>query len=295
MKRFYGIAAILAGFVAGAAAQDNGALDKQKAELEQLITHAKVLATKGAVMGSAVKGAPYSATEVNESTQMLADGTRIHHESQVNVFRDSDGRTRRENPEGITIFDPVAGVSYSLDVKTQTARKLPGMNYVFVRNGNGEAITATYSMRVSGSSGEGPARAEAFAREADAAARAQIVTAAPGWISLDGPMAQTVEIRRKLERSPGQTESLGKQIIEGVNAEGTRTTQTLEAGAIGNDRPIQMVSERWYSPELQTVMMTRHSDPRTGDEVFKLTNVSRSEPSPVLFQVPAGYQVIEQK
>ncbi len=294
MKRLYGIAALLAVFAVGAAAQDNGALDKQKAELEQLIIHAKVLGTKGAVMGSAVKGAPYSATEVNENTQVLADGTRIHRESQVNVYRDSEGRTRRENPEGITIFDPMAGVSYSLDVKTQTARKLPGMNYVFVRNGNGEAVTATYSMRVSGSSSEGPAREEALAKS-ERAAKAEIAAAAPGWISVDGPVAQTVEIRRKLERVAAQTESLGKQMIEGVSSEGTRTTQTLEAGAVGNDRPIQMVNERWYSPELQTLMMTRHSDPRTGEEVFKLTNVSRSEPSPVLFQVPAGYQVIEQK
>ena len=90
-------------------------------------------------------------------------------------------------------------------------------------------------------------------------------------------------------------ESLGKRMIEGVNSDGTKTVATIEAGSIGNDRAIQTVSERWYSPELQTVMINRHTDPRMGEESFKLINVSRAEPAPYLFQVPAGYQIVEQK
>jgi hypothetical protein len=86
-------------------------------------------------------------------------------------------------------------------------------------------------------------------------------------------------------------ESLGQQSIEGIMSEGTRTTTTIAAGEIGNDRPIQTVSERWYSPELKIVTMTRRSDPRTGDETFRLANVRRGEPDPALFQLPAGYQV----
>jgi hypothetical protein len=93
----------------------------------------------------------------------------------------------------------------------------------------------------------------------------------------------------------GKEESLGKQSMEGVLAEGTRNRLVLDVGAIGNDRPIETVSERWYSAELQTVVMTKHSDPRTGEEVFRLTNVNRSEPAAYLFQVPSGYQIIEQK
>ena len=65
-------------------------------------------------------------------------------------------------------------------------------------------------------------------------------------------------------REKVKEEPLGKQVIEGVSAEGTRTVATIEAGAIGNDRPIQSVTERWFSPELQTVMLTRNSDPRIG-------------------------------
>ena len=78
-------------------------------------------------------------------------------------------------------------------------------------------------------------------------------------------------------------------------SEGTRHTITLPAGTIGNDRPIQTVSERWYSPELQTVTMTKHTDPRSGEDTFRLTNVLRGEPSPDLFQVPASYQFSERK
>jgi hypothetical protein len=88
-------------------------------------------------------------------------------------------------------------------------------------------------------------------------------------------------------------ESLGTQTIEGVQAEGTRTTFTIPAGQIGNEQPIQVINERWYSPELQVVVMTRHSDPRTGEEVYKLTNINRSEPAHQLFEIPSDYTVKE--
>src|ERR1051325_6350071 len=88
-------------------------------------------------------------------------------------------------------------------------------------------------------------------------------------------------------------EDLGKQTIEGVEAEGTRTTITIPAGEIGNERAIEIVNERWYSPELQLVVMTRHSDPRSGEMTYKLTNINRAEPAKSLFEVPAGYTVKE--
>ena len=99
-------------------------------------------------------------------------------------------------------------------------------------------------------------------------------------------------------RSPGsdqniKTESLGRQSIEGVPADGTRTTMTIPAGRMGNELPIQIVSEHWYSPELQTMVLSRRSDPRMGETVTKLTNVSRNEPSRILFEAPADYKVTE--
>jgi hypothetical protein len=89
------------------------------------------------------------------------------------------------------------------------------------------------------------------------------------------------------------TEKLGKQTVEGVEAEGTRTTITIPAGTIGNERPIEIVNERWYSAELQTVVMTRHTDPRSGENVYRLTNIERADPPHSLFEVPADYQMKE--
>jgi hypothetical protein len=93
--------------------------------------------------------------------------------------------------------------------------------------------------------------------------------------------------------APADRQSLGSQTIEGVLSQGTSMTETIPAGAIGNDRDIHVVNERWFSPELKTTTMTKHSDPRTGEEVFRLTNISRGEPSPDLFQLPAGYQLLD--
>ena len=90
-----------------------------------------------------------------------------------------------------------------------------------------------------------------------------------------------------------QTESLGKQSIEGVEAEGTRSTITIPAGQIGNDRPLVIVSERWYSSDLQTVVMSKRTDPRMGETVFRLSNISRVEPAASLFLVPADYTIKE--
>lgn len=87
------------------------------------------------------------------------------------------------------------------------------------------------------------------------------------------------------------TESLGTQTIGGVQAEGTRITRTIPVGAIGNDQPIQIVTERWFSPDLQTVVMMKHSDPRSGETTYQLTGINRSAPDPSLFEVPADYTV----
>jgi len=88
-----------------------------------------------------------------------------------------------------------------------------------------------------------------------------------------------------------RTEDLGKQTIEGVMAEGTRTITTIPAGQIGNERSIEIVSERWYSPELQTVVLSKQTDPRHGENVYRLTGISRKEPDKSLFEIPSSYTV----
>lgn len=84
-------------------------------------------------------------------------------------------------------------------------------------------------------------------------------------------------------------EQLGTQIIEGVEAEGARSTITIPAGQLGNELPIKVVTERWYSPELKVVVLTKHDDPRTGIDTYRLTNIVRGEPARSLFEVPADY------
>jgi hypothetical protein len=274
-------------FVLAGRAQDNSA-----AQISGEVRHIEGgtavanLTINSAVMGPTVKGAPYSALETVENTQTLFDGTHIDRTTQTMVYRDSEGRVRRETPDSIAIWDPVASVSYWLDPKTQTARKMP-LGFAVA----GPALHAQ--------GGAGVMRFEYHTGGPEAAAfplmpppgppppppgNATFVAAGVGPDSLPMVLARS--------KMASKNEPLGQQTIEGVNAEGTRVTSRIDAGEIGNDRPIQIVTERWYSRDLQTAVKTIHSDPRTGQETLQLTNISRTEPSPDLFQVPAGYQVI---
>ncbi|MGD0778095.1 MAG: hypothetical protein ABSC05_35370 [Candidatus Solibacter sp.] len=329
MNRLVYIAAAGALLVFGAAAQDTEAMAKKKAEAEAGLMQMKMV---GAVKGMTVKGVPYSGEEVNQTDQMLADGTRIHRENRTTVYRDSEGRSRRETPDNITITDPVANVTYMLDPKTMTGQKLTmaAGNFAFVRTGSGSATvstsgSATPTTLTVTSSVDGPATitlngvpldekavAEAMAK-AKASGSTQTFTyerretttgvenavgagSGAGVSSATAGGAGTIgaaAMKMALRKSAG--EPLGKQTIEGVNAEGTREVSTIDAGAIGNDRPIQVSTESWYSADLQMNVMTKHSDPRTGDESFRLTNINRAEPAAYLFQPPAGYQITERK
>ena len=319
MNRLVSIALAGALLALGAFAQDPEALAKKKAEIE---AHATVIMkTIGAVKGMTVKGAPYSGEEVNQTEQMLADGTRIHRESRSTVYRDSEGRTRREAPDNITITDPVANVTYILDPKSMTGQKLTmaTATYTYSRSGStgtaGTPATSTFTMT---SSGDGPARiivngepfdekavAEAMARAKASGAtqtmsyeRREVTTAVGSGAGTGigvGTGDRVLVATSKVDLKKSAGEPLGKQTIEGVNDDGMREVSTIEAGAIGNDRPIQISTESWYSADLQMNVMTKHSDPRTGDESFRLTNISRAEPAAYLFQLPAGYQINERK
>ena len=88
-------------------------------------------------------------------------------------------------------------------------------------------------------------------------------------------------------------QSLGTRQIEGVDAVGTKRVEVIPAGRIGNDRPIEIVDERWESPALKVLVQSRHSDPRTGVVEYRLANISRAEPSHDLFLVPSDYTIVE--
>ena len=279
--------------------------------------------------GKVVKGAPYSAQAVTETTQTLGDGNRIINKSTATIYRDSEGRTRREQtlrvmgpfatggepPQTIFINDPVAGVNYALDTRSKVAHKMPPMRFEFkLRSpegvgggiGIGTGVGGGVGMRASGPPPPPPPGMSApmvFERMTPPPA-VQGDEPAPG---LPGEGSVRVFERSVTPPPAGEggmvfqwqgprednarNESLGKQAIEGVDAEGTRKTVQIPAGEIGNERPIEIVFERWYSTELQVVVMTKHSDPRFGETTYRLTNINRSEPARELFEVPADYTV----
>jgi len=197
-----------------------------------------------------VTGAPYSAQAVTEHMQALPDGNTIHTTTTANVYRDSQGRTRREQEIGavgpwaaqgtphkvITIIDPVAGFIQTLNPDTQVARQMP-----FRAHGGAWAGAGTG--------------------------------------------------RQRPENPNVKTESLGTQVIGGVTAQGTRITRTIPAGQVGNQAPLVITIERWYSPDLQTDVMRKEANPQFGETTFQLTNIVRAEPDASLFQVPPNYTI----
>jgi hypothetical protein len=259
-------------------AQDDPAVLKKKIADEvqaQMNTAVKVL--DGAMIsGPTVKGAPYSAQIVNEMVQTLADGNHIKSTNSSAVYRDSQGRERREETmkgavSGIFITDPVEGSSYMLMPPSKEARKTPQRSTNFVVDHVGIGAGAG-----SGRGGQVTTETRTFSFNT------------PGG----GPETFFFSNQEVSSSKPKPVvEDLGTQTIEGVSATGTRTTITIPAGQIGNELPIVTVSERWYSPELQVTVMSTRSDPRTGTTTYKLTNINRSEPAPTLFQVPADYTV----
>jgi hypothetical protein len=240
--------------------------------LQEMLTNGngKIIGMEGGVMGASVKGAPYSADEIHEVTQTLSDGTRIHNETKVSVSRDSEGRIRRETPTSIEIWDAAAGASYVLDPKNLTYRKMEV--HTVIRHGDGAAQTSGYVFTMGAAAG-GVMTGEK----------------SPFPLALSMTLPELTGQPKSIE-GKGKKETLDARMIEGVNCEGERYTTTIEAGAIGNDRPISAVSERWYSPDLQVTVLSTKSDPRTGTEELRLTNVRRLEPDPSLFKVPDNYQ-----
>jgi hypothetical protein len=83
--------------------------------------------------------------------------------------------------------------------------------------------------------------------------------------------------------------------VNGVLAKGIRSTITIPAGQIGNDRALQIVNERWYSDELGMPVKTSNSDPRFGTTTYELRNINRAAPDPALFQIPADYSLTDSK
>jgi hypothetical protein len=206
-----------------------------------------------------VKGAPFSATAATETIQMLQDGTSIHRSTTSALYRDSQGRSRSE----VTLsgFGPLQA------------------------SGKPRTMIAIAD----------PVAGSRYMLDADQKIAHQMMIKAHGAPSAEQEQAfqQKMQARLQNEEASGtvKKESLGTQTINGVSAEGTRSTHTIVAGQIGNDKPILIVFERWYSPDLQVVVKSTRTDPRFGTTTYALTNVQRSEPAAALFTVPSDYTV----
>jgi hypothetical protein len=240
-----------------------------------------------------LKAAPYSAEVVTDHTQSLPDGNRIVEHTTGRVYRDKEGRVRREEdrPSGnpsISIVDPVAGVSYALDPEKRIAWKTPIQAGMMIMD-KLDAVRPEAGVRRR--TGDGPDH-PVFSGAVETRHK-------EGGVPGHGGETMAVEATGgfvTLRRFPAggeqhKEEALAARMLEGVRVEGVRTTRTIAAGAIGNEWPITSVSEEWTSPDLQVLVLTERKDPRNGDSSYRLQRIVRGEPAASLFQVPSDYEV----
>ena len=276
----------------------------------------------------AVTGAPYSAETLVEGVQTLADGNRIVRKTTGRVYRDHEGRTRREednqavtavkNPATgevttnrrtmISIVDPVAGFSYSLDPEHKIAwRTAMGTSAAIMEKLDAakalqmkmetESVRAELEKRAARTAGatDKPS-ADAADEQKVLEAQKRAAAGGGGRGGAIAPAGASGEVRMRgsvtgYAFAPDKAGPLEHKTLEGVAVEGRKTTTTIPAGQVGNEQPLTITSEEWRSPELNVLVMTHHSDPRTGDSSYRLTNIVRAEPDPSFFMVPPDYEI----
>jgi hypothetical protein len=233
-----------------------------------------------------ITGSPFSAREENKSVQTLGDGTRIETSVISQIYRDSQGRTRVERTDQgstiITIVDPVGGFRMSLDPAAKSATRLmmaAGRGGVAVGGGGG---------------GRGGAGAGAAAVGGTFTMGEGVNNSGMETFTIRSTEPATAAIRRTPAADPNvKHEDLGFQSMNGVMAEGHRTTRIIPAGSIGNNRDISIVNEQWFSKDLQRIVKSVNTDPRYGTTTDELTNISHDAPDAGLFMIPAGYTITE--
>ena len=211
----------------------------------------------GAFEREVVKGAPFTADTVTEIAQTLADGNRLVRKTTGRMARDNEGRVRREQT-----LAAIGGLLAGPEPPRFVVIHDPVAKQVFFVHDDVQRAVRLPRDDGGPPGPDGP-RGDFFHKR------------------IDGP-----------EPLPEPTsEALGTRDIEGLRAEGSRQTLVLPAGHIGNEKPIEVVSEQWRSVELDVMVRTRYQDPRFGVTEYRLENVQRGEPDPSLFQVPAGYKI----
>lgn len=243
--------------------------------------------------GKIVKNAPYSAQAVSEKVQSLSDGNQITVRNVSTFYRDSAGRTRREmtgddgEARNIMIRD-ADGVTYVLRPRDKTAIRI---------GARGEMAAAAREKareRIEQLRKEGKLPAGAAAREAIIVKRVERASAEAGHGHGHGLGMRIAGAFADREwSSKAVTRELGSREFGGIKAEGKMRSYEIPAGELGNRNPIVVTHETWYSPELQLTVYTKHSDPRSGENTYRLENLKREEPAASLFAVPSDYTVTD--
>jgi len=221
----------------------------------------------------AIAGAPFTADATTEFSQILSDGNRIERRFTTSLARDGKGRTRSE--QDVAMLGPLVVLEKGTNWKTSPAAAAAPSEPPRFTVINDPVDRVTYTL---------DERSKEARRSPSKSATAQFI--------------EVQKLNDKLINVRGGgnavvVESLGMRQIEGVSAEGTRMTTTIPAGQIGNLNPINVVTERWIAKDLQMAILMTRRDPRSGDTVYRLTNIVRAEPQPDLFTVPSDYRIVD--
>jgi hypothetical protein len=286
--------------------QDSGQQEKHQAEMAVMLqsnneplegqeAQQRVTLEVVAADAQVVKGKPYSADTSTETVQTLADGNRIVHRTVSKFYRDSDGRTRREQtfgnvdpenptPHEVKVFvdDPVNGAAYVLDPGSKSGDKVQ-RSPKFLDERNGEFLDE---------------------RSAKDEAKRSMITLDNGGDEgvQNAPGRMMIKFRDEHSGNPNTVivpdekrdvvkEDLGTRNIEGVDCTGTRQTITIPASAVGNEKPIAIVTETWFAPAIAAVVESTTDDPRYGKTSYQLSNVLLNEPARSLFEPPASFKL----
>lgn len=242
-----------------------------------------------------VKNEPYQAQAITEMKQTLGDGSHIVQTTTATVARDGDGRTVRIQELGTmgpwksaesspgnrqmltTIFDPVAQehIDYTSNSKVAHVFLMPSVPpAAVVRAEGGFSVSAA------------PSSPGGVEKGLIVSGASPVGDAVQGFALPDRPFFPQLS-----KGVQPKTESLGTKTLEGVQVTGTRTTSTIPAGTIGNDRDLNIIRETWYSSELKLVIQSTQSDPRFGETTYTLKNIQPGSPDVTLFQVPPNYTI----
>jgi hypothetical protein len=265
-------------------------------------------------------GKPIYAEFITEHHQSFTDGNRISRSTFSCIYRDVQGRIRRESQISvpgleagiaaapyITIVDRPLGFGYVLDPQERVAHRYelnaPGPSYV--AHLSAQSVGGALLPPDAKTSADANAKPAAAAASTTASAwRPHAFSSRPFQAAADGGAgaeepglgsAPSVRIDQPFLAAPNpvRTENLGEQLILGFRARGTRVITTLPAGQIGNDRPIDIVSEQWFSPDLELVMRSMHHDPWAGEFTTTVTKVSQGDQPAALFEIPPPYKIID--